>query len=228
MVLPKQAAIKPRTEPTRSVYNVDIGVFPHGVGGRWLNGDSSLSLQFHGVHDSTNSVFPFHLNTNTAVQIAPSLHSKKQRNLDWDVAGTQVVNWCDVQRSLICQAMSPHETEHTTGFALRHLPNPAFTGGLSGYHQTNHPSGSHPCPFGTGPSSSLALVWEQMFGEQNFPCAAAYGFWGPGGKDSAFKACDLRRWSSSEEIFLNGELSYSMIMEFLQESFKIFLNIFFS
>lgn len=33
-VTAQKAAIKPRTQLTRSIYDVDIDIFPHGIGGR--------------------------------------------------------------------------------------------------------------------------------------------------------------------------------------------------
>lgn len=51
-------------QPTWGIDYVDVVVLPHGVCGGRLDGDASLPLQLHGVHDSPDPVFPPHLKDN--------------------------------------------------------------------------------------------------------------------------------------------------------------------
>ena len=55
-------------QPTGSINDVDVVIVPHGVCGGRLNGDSPLSLQLHGVHDSPDPVLALHLKDNTGHQ----------------------------------------------------------------------------------------------------------------------------------------------------------------
>ena len=45
----------------RGVDYVDRGTFPYYVGCRRCNSDSSLTLQFHGVHGGTYTILSMHL-----------------------------------------------------------------------------------------------------------------------------------------------------------------------
>ena len=42
------------------VYDVDVGLPPHGVGGHTLYGDAVLPLQLHAVHGGPHSVLSLH------------------------------------------------------------------------------------------------------------------------------------------------------------------------
>ena len=52
---------------TWCVNDVDVVVFPHDVGGRWLDGDTSLPLEFHEIHLGPHLVLPSHLITQVEV-----------------------------------------------------------------------------------------------------------------------------------------------------------------
>ena len=53
---------------TWCVNDVDVMVFPHDVGSSWLNGDASLSLEFHEIHFCPHLVLPSHLVTQVDVK----------------------------------------------------------------------------------------------------------------------------------------------------------------
>lgn len=46
---------------TWCVNDIDIVIFPHGVGSSRLDGDASLSLKLHGVHSGSNTILSLHL-----------------------------------------------------------------------------------------------------------------------------------------------------------------------
>jgi hypothetical protein len=82
---------------TWRVYDVDIDVFPHGIRSCWLDRDPSLPLQLHGIHDSANSIFTFHLNMNTRTHIFLS----SQKEILTETEPEIKANVCKCEMSLI-------------------------------------------------------------------------------------------------------------------------------